>query len=134
MTQADRRNPYVILGVPFGASEKDARGGFSRARRRLRQNPDQPFTAEDLTWALHQVEQILLKPELAFEVYRIPAVAATNPVGVFNPGPHRLPRTTDQATAEDWEQVKRSAISVAVIDALATTLADQSSVIPYETE
>ena len=132
MSETDRRNPYVILGIPFGASEREARTGFAKAKRRLRDNPNAPFSQEDLTWALHQVEQIILKPELAFEVYRIPAVVRLDVAGVFNPGPHRTERTTEPATAEDWNRVKRTAISRALVDALAKTLSDQPSVIPYE--
>ena len=74
MTDRDRRNPYVMLGVPFGASERDARSGFSRATRRLRQNHDAEYSQEDLTWALHQIEQLITHPEQAFEIYRIPAM------------------------------------------------------------
>lgn len=133
MSETDRRNPYVILGIPFGVSEKEARTGFARAKRRIQDNANAPFSQEDLTWALHQVEQIILKPELAFEVYRIPAVIRSDLVGVFNPLPHRTERKTKPANANDWDRVKRSAVSRALVDALSKTLADQPSVIPYET-
>lgn len=134
MTEKDRRSPYVVLGIPFGASEKDARSGFAKAKRRLRRDPAQPFTQEDLTWALHQVEQIILKPELAFEVYRIPAVARSDASGVFNPLPHRTQRVTEPATNDDWEQLKRVAIANALTQALAEDFPDRPRVIPYQTD
>ena len=70
---ADRRNPYVVLGIPFGADGAEARTGFAKASRRLRQDADARYTMEDLTWALHHVEQIIEDPEKAFGVYRMPA-------------------------------------------------------------
>jgi hypothetical protein len=133
MNSTDRRNPYVILGIPFGASEREARAGFAKAKRRLRQDPEHPFSLEDLTWALHQVEQIILAPELAFEVYRIPAMSTPDPVGVFNPEPHRLARATEPATPDDWDELRRSAISAALVKVLCSVMSDRSSAIPYET-
>lgn len=95
---ADRRNPYVILGVPFGSSTQEARSGFARASRRVKGNPKAPYTMEDLTWALHQIEQIVEDPELTFHIYRLPAnpdaLTADRGTGVFNPPPARLPRRT----------------------------------------
>lgn len=105
MSSGDRRNPYVILGIPFGASESEARSGFARASRRLRNNPEQVYSMEDLTWALHQIEQILEKPKLALHVYRVPAdpeaFRAPGEPGLFNPPPTPLERRTDPATQED---------------------------------
>jgi hypothetical protein len=119
--QRDRRNPYVILGVPFGASGEEARAGFARISRRLRQDDESPYSKEDLTWALHQVEQIITNPALAVEVYRIPAspsALTTSDVGVFSPAPHRLPRRT-APSSEEWEAVMRDAISRALRRELA---------------
>ncbi len=101
----DRRNPYVILGVPFGATEKEARAGFARVTRRLRGDPNALYQQEDLTWALHQIEQIIADPELALHVYRLPAnpqvVAEADGAGVFKPPPEKLSRRTDALSPED---------------------------------
>ena len=97
----DTRNPYVILGVPFGASESEARAGFARASRRLKSGAEHARPMEDLTWALHQIEQIIEDPALAFSVYRIPAnpeAVNHSAEGVFSPQPEPLHRSTAPAT------------------------------------
>jgi hypothetical protein len=54
---SDRRNPYLILGIDHGADATQASAAFARATRRLRNHPGPPYTIEDLTWALHRIEQ-----------------------------------------------------------------------------
>lgn len=107
---ADKRNPYIILGVPFGASHSEARAGFARANRSLRRNPDAIYSMEDLTWALHQIEQILEEPEHALHVYRVPAnpdvLSPRGRPGLFNPDPIPLERRTAGATREDIENLR----------------------------
>ena len=71
--KTDRRTPYVILGVPFGASEQEARSGFAAKVRVLRVEPIPKYTMEDLNWALHQIEQLISDPSLAVDVFRVPA-------------------------------------------------------------
>lgn len=130
----DRRNPYVILGVPFGASEEEARSGFARARRRLRQDSDAPFNDEDLTWALHQVEQLIANPELAVDVYRVPAdpgAAGNEPVGLFNPAPHALERHTEPNGVE-WEAMRREGLAEAVRRVARPLFSERTLTIPYE--
>ena len=39
----NRRSPYLILGVPYGASKNDAARAFARATRRLRRQSDAPY-------------------------------------------------------------------------------------------
>jgi len=128
----DRRNPYVILGVRFGASAREARSGFSKAKRRLRLEQDVPYSQEDLTWALHQIEQIILSPELAFDVYRIPAIDLGEARGVFNPAPHRLERATEPASPQIWHELHRSAVSAAIRSLLSQSPFGSSGSIPYE--
>ena len=110
----DRRNPYVILGIPFGSSTQAARSGFARMSRRVKSDPSSRYTLEDLTWALHQIEQIVEDPELAFHIYRLPANPdATNAVrgsGVFNPPPIRLPRRSVPGSEEQIDDVKIEAL------------------------
>lgn len=133
----DRRNPYIILGIPFGAGATDARTGFASASRRLRKLEDARYSMEDLTWALHQVEQIIDDPAMAFDVYRIPADPAATDVdrpGVFNPQPEQIGRETERATAEQNEAVKSRAIQELVRDALMTEPVRFAIPKPYETK
>jgi hypothetical protein len=134
MGSADRRNPYVILGIPFGASSEQARSGFARMTRRLRQKPDSRYTKEDLTWALHQVELIIKDPELAFEVYRVPAsptAFSTTEPGVFRPAPHGIARQTEP-NLDEWESTRQTALSQALRRVLAQAIEPSSDYIPYE--
>ena len=134
MGQGDRRNPYVILGIPFGASSEQARAGFARITRRLRQDPDSRYTKEDLTWALHQVERIITNPELAFEVYRVPASSTaliTTHHGVFHPAPHTIPRQTEPSS-DEWDLIRRMALSEALRRFLAQWIQPSSAYVPYE--
>ena len=134
MAAQDRRNPYVILGIPFGSTGPEARAGFARSSRRLRQEPTAAYSQEDLTWALHQVEQILTNPQLAFEVYRIPASASAlteDGIGVFHPAPHRLERTTEPDPRE-WVEIRRLALANALRRVLAESIPKTSDYIPYE--
>lgn len=111
---ADRRNPYVILGIPFGSSTQAARSGFARASRRVKGDANARYTMEDLTWALHQVEQIVEDPELTFHIYRLPAnpdaLAASRGTGVFNPQPVRLPRRSAPGSGSNLEAARRDAL------------------------
>jgi hypothetical protein len=135
MIERDRRNPYVILGVPFGATEKEARSGFSKMSKRLRQDPEARYASEDLTWALHQIEQLIESPEKAFEVYRIPANAELHPkaiIGVFNPAPHPAERTTEPASAADWQRVRNHALATATRRLLQNYTSETLEKNPYE--
>lgn len=124
----------MILGVPFGASGEQARTRFARASRRLRQHPDSVYSREDLTWALHQVEQIITKPELAFEVYRLPAspsVLSTVESGAFHPAPHPIPRVT-RPDPEEWESARRQALSAALRRVMADKVPRSTEYVPYD--
>lgn len=130
----DRRNPYVILGVEFGATAEDARAGFARAKRRLRQDPDAPFTSEDLTWALLQVEQLIADPDLAVDVYRVPAdpnAIGGESVGLFNPAPHPLLRRTEPSD-EEWEAIRREALAAVFLRLAGPALSERTPATPYE--
>jgi hypothetical protein len=45
----DRRNPYVILGIPFGADRATAERAYSQ-RSRLARKGEFPFSVEDIIW------------------------------------------------------------------------------------
>lgn len=70
---SDRRNPYLILGIDYGSDAAHASAAFARATRRLRTQDDPPYTIEDLTWALHRIEQATANPESSLEALRVPA-------------------------------------------------------------
>lgn len=55
MSDQETRNPYVILGVPAGATSRDANAAFAKMSLKVSQGLS-PWKMEDLTWALHQIE------------------------------------------------------------------------------
>jgi len=131
----ERRNPYVILGVPFGATAEEARSGFAKASRRIRTEQGAMYSMEDLTWALHQVEQIIEDPSKALHVYRIPAdphATLTARPGVFRPEPERIQRQSPPSTVEDWEAVRLQAARALLKDALTATPLTLNLPEPYE--
>jgi hypothetical protein len=98
------RNPYVQLGVPFGASSDTAAAAFARRARGLRRKPGGTEQLQQLTWALNQIQEVLRQPELALEIYRVPAdPGALEPDGdgLLRPPPERLPRPSPPAG--EWE-------------------------------
>jgi len=70
MATDETRNPYVILGVPPGADRRRANTAFARAQLQQRAG-EIPWSLEDLTWALHQIENIELHSDEGH--YRVPA-------------------------------------------------------------
>lgn len=128
---ADRRNPYVLLGVPFSASADEAQAAFARKARGLRRQPDGAEKLHELTWALNQVTEILRRPELALHVFRIPSdstVFEASGYGVFNPRPERLERQhngSEEAWARLLEQVRGEAAA-----GLVATVAEQVELPP----
>jgi hypothetical protein len=93
----ERRNPYVVLGVPFGASRDAASAAFARRARGLRRSPEGAKLLPELTWALNQIEEVLKAPELALEIYRVPAdpsALVPSGSGILSPPPVPLPRRT----------------------------------------
>lgn len=121
-----RRSPYLILGLPFGASKRDAAAAFARATRRLRSSANPPFDIEDLNWALHAIEQRSDDPNTSIDDYRLPANPALYDVadgeGVLKPPIERLERRSGPSDPEDiaalWLQaiLKSSLSSAAEIE------------------
>jgi hypothetical protein len=97
------RNPYVVLGIPFGASREQANVAFARLARPLRRlGAEGRDRMTDLTWALNQIDEALREPETALWLYRIPndpAVLAPTGPGEFAPPPRPLPRRTGDSAA-----------------------------------
>jgi hypothetical protein len=120
----ERRSPYLILGLPYGASKDDAARAFARATRRLRQHPDAPFDLEDLNWALHAVEQRVEDPAISVDDYRMPGDASVYEVppgsGILRPPIEPYPRRTAPSTSTE-----RDALALALVRHLADGLADE---------
>jgi hypothetical protein len=81
----ERRNPYLILGIPFGTGRAEANKAFAR---RVKSLPADPAGADarktDLTWALHAIDEGSATPEAELTYYRLPA-ATVGGTGVFAP-------------------------------------------------
>jgi hypothetical protein len=90
-----QRNPYVILGIPFGSSREEANIAFARRARQLRRLGTQGRgQMTDLTWALNQVDEGISHAEAAMEIYRIPAdpdAFTVRGTGILAPPPETLP-------------------------------------------
>lgn len=121
----ERRNPYLILGVPYGASRHEARRAASRRTRELRRRQVAPYSIEDITWALHQVEQVIDDPASAVEFFRVPAAPgildAPSGRGLFNPPAVPLARRSGPLTDEEFTEIRHRAVatvSMSVLTAL----------------
>jgi FAD/FMN-containing dehydrogenase len=119
----DRRNPYVILGVPYGASRGEARRAAARRTRELRQREAAPYSTEDVTWALHQVEQVIDDADSAVEVFRVPAAPgildAPSGRGLFHPAAEPLPRRSAALTDEEYASVRHAAVAAVSRDVIS---------------
>lgn len=73
MENSDRRNPYLILGLAYGSSRAEATKALARRSKAARRDPEFPFSMEDLTWALNQIEAQIDNPESSIDVFRVPA-------------------------------------------------------------
>lgn len=100
----DIRNPYGILGLPFGASADEASRAFARRARGLRRQANGTEALTQLTWALNQIQEAVKDPRTALHIYRVPAdPGALEPrrQGVLAPPPERMERTTEPSE-QDW--------------------------------
>lgn len=112
------RNPYTMLGIPFGSPRDLATRAFARKAKGQRRARASEGSAQltDLTWALNQVSEAIRDPRTALDVYRVPADPnALEPVGegVLRPGPELMPRTTASSEAE-WVRLLEAAREEAV--------------------
>ena len=60
----DRRNPYLVLGLPYGASKKEVRKGFAKRARDIKSGKFTVYRNEDLNWAF-----VSFKLEIGDNVY-----------------------------------------------------------------
>jgi hypothetical protein len=105
----ERRNPYLILGIPFGASREDATRAFLRRTKSLRRlGAAGRALHTDLTGALKEIEDRPEHPDAVLTPYRIPAdphVERGVGPGVFAPPPEPLPA----ATGDDLDDLRAAA-------------------------
>jgi hypothetical protein len=115
------RNPYLILGVDFGASSDDARHAFAHAARRIRRSGG-VWEREDLNWALHEIEALEANPADLVSVYRVPAdrtVFEPGGEGLFRPPAVPLARRTERQDPEALAQAR--AVALQEVDAVLLT-------------
>lgn len=55
---ADRRNPYLVLGVDYGASHEEVTAAYTRRSRLARADNGYPYSIDDLVWALDEIETL----------------------------------------------------------------------------
>lgn len=137
----DKRNPYLILGIDYGASKDDARRAGARVLRKLKSKPDAPYTTEDVTWALHEVEHVNDDPEAGVDIFRVPASKSSFDLspseGLFAPASRPEPRSSSPSTEEDIQRLAAGAIAelasglltefASVIDTKPTYLSKEES-------
>jgi hypothetical protein len=113
----DRRNPYFILGIDYGASKDTARKASGRVIRKVKRDPDAVYSIEDVTWALHQVEQAIDDPASAISHFRVPAnpdlFVEGSRVALSLPATP-LPRTTLTPTADELDELRIHALDEAL--------------------
>lgn len=107
------RSPYLILGIRVGASPDEARRAYAMKARAIKTRATNPYTIEDLNWALHQME---LSDDLhsSLDHYRVPANPAVFSVGpaesgLFSPRPEAMRRRTDSGQGELAALVQKEA-------------------------
>lgn len=86
----ERRNPYLVLGLPFGASRDEAVRAFARRTKFLRrEGPAGRTRHTDLTGALHEIETAPPDAPARMAPYRIPVdpgTASLSSAGLFGEG------------------------------------------------
>lgn len=106
----ERRSPYLILGVPFGASKVSASRAFAKATRRLKRMTGAPYDLEDLNWALHAIEQRIEDPASSIDDYRLPADPTVYEIphgkGILNPPIQPYARRTAPTDAPTVETIR----------------------------
>lgn len=105
----ERRNPYLLLGIPFGASRDEVSKAYTRKVTASKAAGGTPQA--DLAWALLQIEKGPQPPEAGLAPYRVPADPQWSYVdgpGVFAPPPE-TPSATDTAVQAAHQALQLSA-------------------------
>ena len=129
---------YILLGVDYGSDQEVARRAFVQKVRAIRQLSDPPISEEVATEALHTIEQVILDPERAVDVFRVPANAdllAIKEVGLFNPQPVPLERRAQPISDDDLVKLAEAELERLIDVALVPLLSDEerSKDNPYQT-
>jgi hypothetical protein len=105
----DRRNAYVLLGLPYGASLSEAKRAFARRAREARWGDRNDTDLSDLEWALSRLELEQSEPAAAFGTYRVPAdpgvLRAPAGFGLLAPAPRSAPRRSPVTPDEERDVV-----------------------------
>lgn len=56
--RSERRNPYLVLGVDYGAPHDEVTAAYARRSRIARADGGAPYTIDDLVWALDEIERL----------------------------------------------------------------------------
>jgi hypothetical protein len=119
------RNPYLILGLPFGASREEVDRAFERRRGPLQASADEHRDElADLEWAVRRIKEGPDDPSLETLVYRLPSDAdamRADGGGVFAPPPETPP--ADWATTPTGVRVR----AAAAYEYLRQVLTEQAS-------
>jgi hypothetical protein len=98
----ERHNPYILLGVPFGATHDEATKAFLRRTKSLRRLGAASHSLHtELTAALKEIEDQPDRPDAVMTPYRVPAdpdIDRHTGSGVFAPPPEQLPPDDTDAT------------------------------------
>lgn len=75
----ERRSPYLVLGVDYGTDAAAAAAAFARVSKRVKRDPNPPYSMEDITSALHSLEQAESNPDASVDTFRVPANPSVYP-------------------------------------------------------
>ncbi len=119
---ADRRNPYLVLGVQYGATRDQATRAFAQRSRRARRDPDFPYSIDDLTWALNHVEEGIKDPAADIDTYRVPADPAVlkppTGLGLLRRPAQPIERRTPPTSEKDLQILELMAIREELLEQL----------------
>jgi hypothetical protein len=91
-------NPYLILGLPFGASREEAQRAYEQRRAPLRASADEHRRElADLDWAMGRIKSGPFNPWCDMTIFRLPADVDAMRVegqGIFAPPPEPAPAET----------------------------------------
>ncbi|MBA3361853.1 MAG: hypothetical protein H0T94_10385 [Acidimicrobiia bacterium] len=127
MSNQKRRNPYIILGIPYGAVASEARRGFAAKSRLIKREENSQYEIEDLTWALHELEQERAMDTIEIDVYRVPAdpeALIVRETGLFNPLPEPLPITSGLSRLDVVDALEVAALLERYMTEVASTAVD----------
>jgi hypothetical protein len=133
----DRRSPYLVLGLDYGAPADQARRAFARKARQMRRAEGSAFGIEDLTWALHEIEGSSDALASSVEFFRVPANRAALPQAregeLFAPAPVPLPRRSSPPSSNELDALTAVAARN-LVDELLAQVAPQPVDDPYSRE